>query len=186
MLAYLFWHRPSASIEAARYEAALVQFHRQLAAQRAPGFRGSASFRVPALPWLSGESGYEDWCLVEGSWALDPLNEIAVSGQMTAAHDAAASAMEEGHGGLYSLVWGEPDLPARSSLVWLTRPRGIQWRPVLEALRESVPQACCWRRQMVLGPGREFALAVPDGQAVTAPTGWTSFAVERVRVTAQP
>jgi hypothetical protein len=24
------------------------------------------------LPWLGNRSGYEDWCLLDGSWALDP------------------------------------------------------------------------------------------------------------------
>src|SRR6516165_7063528 len=37
------------------------------------------------------------------------------------AHDSAAAQMEEGHGGLYALVWGEPVLPERSTAVWLTR-----------------------------------------------------------------
>ncbi len=42
--------------------------------------------------------GYEDWCLLDGSWALDPLNAFAVAGSVTSAHDAAAAQMEEGHG----------------------------------------------------------------------------------------
>src|SRR6516165_10157396 len=71
---------------------------------------------------------------------------------------AAAAQMEEGHGGLYALVWGEPVLPKQSTAVWLTRPRGIQWRTTLDALQ--LPGTTLWRRQMVLGPGKEFALIV--------------------------
>ncbi len=115
---------------------------------------------------------------------MDPLNSIAVSGPMMTAHDAAAAQMEEGHGGLYSLVWGEPELPQRSRLVWLTRPRGIRWQPVLDALRRSVPEATCWRRQMVLGPGKEFALVVSEDQTITAPPGWAVLPVERNRLEA--
>jgi hypothetical protein len=87
--------------------------------------------------------------------------------------------MEEGHGGLYTLVWGEPILPDRSTTLWLTRPRGIPWRPVLDALHQ--PKAALWRRLMVLGPGAEFALvsAVPS---IAAPPGWTALSVECVRV----
>jgi hypothetical protein len=186
MLAYVFWHRPNASADAARYEEALSQFQRRLGDQQPPGFRGAASFRVASLPWLSDCSGYEDWCLLDGSWALDPLNAIAVSGPVTNAHDAAAIQMEEGHGGLYSLVWGEPSLPERSTVVWLTRPRNIQWRPVLDALRAQAPQATCWRRQMVLGPGREFALVVPSDRKVAAPAGWTELRIDRVRIGTEP
>jgi hypothetical protein len=62
------------------------------------------------LPWLGNRAGYEDWCLLDGSWALDPLNAFAVAGPMMSAHDAAAAQMEEGHGGLYALVRGEPAL----------------------------------------------------------------------------
>jgi hypothetical protein len=182
MLAYLFWHLPYAKTAVTQYEESLLRFQQLLGQQQPPGFRGTASFRVAALPWLSDRPGYEDWCLVEGSWALDPLNAIAVAGPVMGAHDAAAAQMEEGHGGLYALVWGDPALPERSTTVWLTRPRGIQWRPALDPLRQQVPEATLWRRQMVLGPGNEFALILPAGRNVAAPAGWTALAVDRVRV----
>lgn len=90
--------------------------------------------------------------------------------------------MEEGHGGLYYLVWGEPALPERSTAVWLTRPRGIHWRPILDTLRQQLPEATLWRRQMLLGPGKEFALIVPAGGKVAAPSGWSALPIERVCV----
>jgi hypothetical protein len=102
------------------------------------------------------------------------------------AHDAAAAQMEEGHGGLYALAWGEPVLPERSTAVWLTRPRSIQWHPVLDALHQQLPPTTLWRRQMVLGPGTEFAIIVPPGVNVAAPSGWSALAIERVRVDAPP
>jgi hypothetical protein len=106
---------------------------------------------------------------------------MAVARPVVSAHDSAAAQMEEGHGGLYTLVWGEPILPDRSTTLWLTRPRGIQWRPVLDALRQRHAKAALWRRLMVLGPGAEFALvsAVPS---IAAPPGWTALSVECVRV----
>jgi hypothetical protein len=81
-----------------------------------------------------------------------------------------------------ALVWGEPVLPERSTAVWLTRPRGIQWRATLDALQ--LPGTTLWQRQMVLGPGREFALIVPPGLDVAAPAGWSALAIERVRIDA--
>jgi hypothetical protein len=139
MIAYLFWHRAYPTTTAEQYEEALMRFQQRLGHQQPPGFGGSASFRVAALPWLGNRPGYEDWCLLDGSWALDPLNAFAVAGPVMSAHDAAAAQMEEGHGGLYALVWGEPTLPERSTAVWLTRPRGIQWRTALDALQLPGP-----------------------------------------------
>jgi hypothetical protein len=81
MLAYLFWHRPYATTTVKQYEEALLRFQQHLGQQHPPGFRGSASFRVAALPWLGNRTGYEDWCLLDGSWALDPLNAFAVAGR---------------------------------------------------------------------------------------------------------
>jgi hypothetical protein len=184
MLAYLFWHRPYSTTTIKQYEEALLRFQQHLGQQHPPGLGGSASFRVAALPWLGNRPGYEDWCLLDGSWALDPLNAFAVAGPVTSAHDAAAAQMEEGYGGLYALVWGEPVLPERSIAVWLTRPRGIQWRPVLDALRQQLTGTTLWRRQMVLGPGKEFVLIAPAGLKVAAPAGWSALAIERVRVDA--
>ena len=70
----------------------------------------------------------------------------------------------------------------RSTAVWLTRPRRVEWRPVLEAMQQQLSQTTLWRRQMVLGPGKEFALIVPPGLNVAAPAGWSALAIERVRV----
>jgi hypothetical protein len=83
-----------------------------------------------------------------------------------------------------ALVWGEPALPKQSTAVWLTRPRGIQWRTALDPLQAQFPGTTLWRRQMVLGPGKEFALIVPTGLDVAAPAGWSALAIERVRVEA--
>ena len=79
MTAYIFWHRPYPDIETAAYEQALIAFHRDLAARGCAGFQGSATYRITETPWLGKQPGYEDWCFVESSAALDPLNEAAVT-----------------------------------------------------------------------------------------------------------
>jgi hypothetical protein len=182
MLSYIFWHRPKGASNQSGYEELLLRFQWHLNQQKLRGLLETGSFRVSPLPWLKGERVYEDWCLVEGSWVLDALNALAVEKDVAGAHDAAAAQMDEGHGGLYSLVWGEAALPSRSTAVWLTRPRGIQWRPILDALRDEFPKATLWRRHMVLGPGKEFALIMPPDQKVTVPSEWTAFFVDRDRV----
>ena len=77
MIAHLFWHRAYPTTTVEQYEEALMRFQQRLGQQQPPGFGGGASFRVAALPWLGNRLGYEDWCLLDGSWALDPLNAFA-------------------------------------------------------------------------------------------------------------
>ena len=68
MIAYLFWHcaYPTSTVE--QYEEALMRFQQRLGQQQPPGFGGSASFRVAALPWLGNRPGYEG--LVPARWLL--------------------------------------------------------------------------------------------------------------------
>lgn len=180
MLAYIFWHRPYAIHSRSTYESALAQFHQQLAEVSPRGFRGSAAYRISPAPWLGELEGYEDWYIVDGSWALDPLNQAAVSGRMESPHAAVAALMETGYGGLYSLVWGEPVEAPRSCVAWLSRPRGIRYEPVLAELRDRLGgQPSCWRRQMVLSPAPEFALVGAPSLAPILPQGWQGRVVER-------
>src|SRR5262249_3518002 len=71
-----------------------------LAGSKPPGFIGATSFQIEAVPWLSDLPGYEDWYLLDGTWAMDPLNAFAISGHVQAPHDSVAAMMEQGHGGL--------------------------------------------------------------------------------------
>lgn len=182
MHAYLFWHRPYASVDATQYEEALLSFHEHLTGQSPPGFRGSASYRVRGFPWLGKRPGYEDWYLIDGSWALDPLNDLAVTGRMETPHAAAAAQMEVGYGGYYVLLWGTPLLAEHLTETWLTRPRGIPWRPALHPLRNAHSGMTCWRRQMVLGPAPEFVMVGASEQKNSQPSGWAALPVSADRV----
>ena len=51
-------------------------------------------------------------------------------------------------------------------------------------MQQQLSLTTLWRRQMVLGPGKEFALIVPPELNVAAPAGWSALAIERVRVDA--
>jgi hypothetical protein len=146
MLAYLFWHRPSAGVERDGYERALAAFHAALAAHPPEGFGGSAAYRLAEAPWLRGEGdAYEDWYRVADWAALGRLNEAAVSGPRAEPHDAVAHAAGPGAGGVYRLVEGSPEPPARPHHTWL------------HALPAD-PEAPTWQRQLVLGPAPEFVL----------------------------
>jgi len=182
MLAYIFWHRPYPQTEQKSYEAAIVRFQHDLATQPPPGFIAATSFRIEPVPWLNDHPGYEDWCLLDGSWAMDPLNGFAVTGPRQPAHDAVAAHMEEGQGGLYAHAGGDALSMQQSTVYWLTRPRGIVWQAALDPLRAKYPMINIWRRQMVLGPAAEFAVEVPDDTAIDVPPGWQARRVKRVRL----
>ena len=180
MTAYLFWHRPFAERDRDVYEAALVRFHRELVKRRCPGFEGSATYRIAATPWLDGRPGYEDWSFVESSAGLDPLNEMAVAPDMWEVHAGISGKTETGHGGLYYHILGDADPRALTRTVWLKRPRGIRYEAPLRALVEQVRgPVSAWRKQMVLGPGFEFALLGDAALAPRLPEGWEALTVDR-------
>jgi len=184
MLAYVFWHRPFAHADRQVYEAALMRFQRDLLRHNPPGFISAASFRIGPVPWLTDMPGYEDWYVVESSWALDPLNGFAIAGAMQAPHDNVAALMDEGHGGLYVHAGGEPLRAIDSTVHWLTRPRGVQWQAALAPVRANNPQVNIWRRQMVLGPGWEFAVEAAGEASIDVPAGWQALSVRRVQLSA--
>ena len=155
MIAYLFWHRAYPTTTVEQYEEALMRFQQRLGQQQPPGFGGSASFRVAALPWLGNRPGYEDWCLLDGSWALDPLNAFAVAGPVISAHDSAAAQMEEGHGGLYALVWGL----VRNSL---SSCRPISMSPRQQAGRRWPSSACASMHALIRNRRSAICTKVPS------------------------
>lgn len=161
MLAYIFWHRPWDYIEAAAYERDLIGFHETLAGIDLEGFRGSATFRVEGAPWVGPVArGYEDWYLLEGSFALDPLNEFAVSGNRKDPHDKAAGASASGAGGLYRLRSGGSNVLESHGATWLTKQRSMGYEEFYARIEPWTTdlETSLWRRQMVLGPAPEFCM----------------------------
>ena len=178
--AYLFWHRPFAELAQAAYETALTDFHRELVKRSCPGFRGSATYRISETPWLDGRPGYEDWNFVESSAALDPLNRMAVAPDMWEVHAGISSKTDVGHGGIYYHLLGEADPRPLTRTAWLKRPRGIRYEAPLQALAEQpAGPVSVWRKQMVLGPGFEFALLHDDPAMLGLPEGWEALHVDR-------
>ena len=163
MLAYVFTHWPADSGRRDAYEAGVAGFHRELARVGSEGFERSLLYRVRGAPWVGAEFGYEDWYLVEGSYALDPLNEVAVSEHLRPAHDAAARAAGGGMGALYRLQSGVPK-PASGAVSWLSKPAGESYP---DFYRRFGAEAVLWRRQMVLGSATEFLLEGEPPQGLT-------------------
>ena len=159
MFAYTFWHWSRPETDAASYEAAQRRFHAALAAAPSPGLSRSHSAALRGAPWAAdGGAAYEDWYLVEGTAALDPLNQAAVSASRQAPHDAAAALAAGGTAGLYSLRAGVA-LTAPTHATWFAKPAGMSYAKLDVALRAVVAQgACVWMRFMVLGPTPEFCL----------------------------
>lgn len=180
MSAYVFWHRPFANIDQETYEGALTAFHRELAKRPCDGFQGSATYRISETPWLDGMPGYEDWNFVESSAAFDALNEAAVAPDMWDVHARISSKTDVGHGGIYYHVLGDPEARALTRTVWFKRPRGIRYEAPLQEISETVEgPVSVWRKQMVLGPGFEFALLGDSALALDLPEGWEALYVER-------
>ena len=142
-------------MDVADYETALKRFHASLTGSPPVGFLGSSTFRT-------GDR-YSDWYLVESSAALDFLNEAAVSGARTQAHDAAARMAVDFAGKLYGLSAGEP-LSGPGFEIRFSKPAGMGYADLYERMkRYSIgPGASLWRRMMVLGPPPEFCLIAPS------------------------
>ncbi len=174
MIAYLLWHRPAAGVERAAYERAAEHFHRSLHHSPPAGFRGSAVYRVPELPWLApAGAGYEDWYLLDDFTAAGVLNEAAVAHGHRGAHDDVARRFGAGAGGMYGLLEGHADLGATPNIVWVSRPPGTEPALLGALLGDGMDpaHASLWRRQLVLGPAPEYCLLTPDRAGADRPAG---------------
>jgi hypothetical protein len=184
MLAYVFWHQPGEGVDSDVYERAAERFHRSLAHMPPVGLRGSALYRAVDLPWLAGQTSYEDWYLLDDFSAVGVLNEAAVAHGHRDAHDEVASRFGTGAGGMYGLLEGHPDLQC-TKVVWVSRPSGSKPAALGELLGDGMEpaHASLWRRQLVLGPAPEYCLLAPEAPAGVAPTrlpeGWRALTVER-------
>jgi hypothetical protein len=155
MLAYVFSHRPAAGVDVPDYEGALRQFHAALAASAPNGFMSSTTYRV-------GDR-YSDWYLVDNSAALDTLNQAAVTGARSPAHDSAARMAADGVGKLYSLAGGQAG-SGTGFEIHFSKPAGMSYADLYELMQPFTgrPDTSLWRRMMVLGPPPEFCLASPS------------------------
>lgn len=165
MLAYVFFHRAAPGVETPAYETALRRFHSSLAGAPPPGFIGSSTYRVGG--------GYADWYLVDGSAALDVLNEAAVNAARSPSHDAVAHMSSDGAGKLLTLV-GRASAARTSNSgagppeagfeIRFSKPAGMGYKDLYARLKPWTDQAelTLWRRMMVLGPPPEFCLLVPS------------------------
>jgi hypothetical protein len=179
MLAYVFWHWPTAEADRGEYEKALREFHRALAAAKPQGFRRSAAFRLRGAPWLPADEAYEDWYLLEGSAALDVINDAAVTAARKEPHDRAARHAAGGAAGLYRLRAGSDNVEGARHAYWLAKPAGVSYDDFYSQLRPFTdqPGVGLWGRQMVLGPTPEFCLRTPKPVELPA-----NLAVQRIEL----
>ncbi len=78
-------------------------------------------------------------------------------------------------GSSFGLVYlqrdAEPEVLTRTA--WLKRPRGIRYEAPLKEIADKVTgPVSVWRKQMVLGPGYEFALLSDSSLTLDLPDGW--------------
>ena len=167
-LAYVFWHWLGAGGDVVAYEDALAAFQRTLLENAPPGYRGATVFRHDPAPWLSAPGPhYVDWYLTDGSAALDPLNDRAVSVACRATHDIAAAAAAGGTAGLYRFRQGAGQNVGQAadvrSATWFSKPAGMSYEALDAAIAErteSIPSQL-WSRAMTLGPTPEMCALAP-------------------------
>jgi hypothetical protein len=179
MLAYVFWHWRYPEIDGETYQSRLMAFHRVLTEQKPAGFQYSVVFCSAGAPWIpTALETYEDWYLVDGAAALDPLNEAAVSGPRRAPHDEVA----RGAAGLYRFRTGELSIADAQFALWFSKPAGASYDDFYASVRPWTSQlgVGLWGRQMVLGPTPEFCLLTPA--PVKLPERFNRFgrAIERL------
>ena len=159
--AYVFWHRPRAGVDPARYADALRAFHAALASEPPRSLLASWALALSDAPWAGGGEGWmEDWYVLRGIGGLGALERAAVDARRRGAHDTAAAGTGEGTAGLYGLVHGTP-VPAGEigAAAWLAKPDGEPYEHFIEALADAAgPQASVWQRRLTLGPTPEFAV----------------------------
>jgi hypothetical protein len=186
VIAYVFWHRPAADVQALVYEERLLGFHRSLARRPPAGFESSVTLRAPDLPWLgAGGPGYEDWYLVDAWSALGVLEEAAVGRGHRSPHDAAARLLGEGAAGIMHLREGTARPHGGRAAAWVTRPIGHAPPQLADLLADGCDpeRVALWQRALVLGPAPELCLLgdeVPAGaREGRLPPGWRVYAHER-------
>ena len=183
MLAYVFWHARDARVDDREYVARLVAFHDVFARARPAGFRRSVVARVRGAAWIAGGGdAFEEWYVLDGSAALDVVNEAAVSGDRLGPHDAVARLAAAGCAGLYLRRRGEGDEAAMRFATWFAKPAGMSYaemyarcEPVLAEARATL-----WGRQMVLGPTPELCVRSPAPVTLPASFAATSYALSPV------
>lgn len=184
MLAYVFWHWRQDSITSERYEHLLRGFHESLAGSPPRGFHKSGTFRIRGAPWVPAEAldAYEDWYLLTGAAALDPLNDASISEAHRVSHDRIAQWAAGGCAGLYRLRVGDSALAFSEFALWFAKPKGMTYAALYELVTSLVERsgATLWARQMVLGPTPEFCLVTAGISELPSPL--VGHRVERKRI----
>ena len=176
MLAYVFWHWPQSHIDRDSYVNHLIDFHNVLATNKPNGFHESVVFRIRGASWLNtADEAYEEWYLLDGSAAMDPLNDGAVSGVCEEPHNKVAREAADGTGGLYRLRAGHGRLSEARHALWLSKPVGVSYKDFYSALDPltSKPGVALWGRQMTLGPTTEFC--IHSTNPIELPAGYSGL-----------
>ena len=169
MLAHVFWHWKRPGVIGRDYGDSLRRFHAALRAAPSAGLDRSWTAAISGATWVPAASdAYEDWYLVDGSAALDLLNDAAITASRQQPHDAVAALAEGGTAGLYRLRAGRA-LTCPAHALWFSKPADMTHATLLDAMARVTQglDVALWCRQMALGPTPEFCLHAPH--AVTQP-----------------
>jgi hypothetical protein len=120
---------------------------------------------------------------VDGSTDLDPLNEAAVSGELSGPHAVVARDAGVMAAGLYRMRAGQVGVRDAPTATWFSKPKGTSYEALYAVTDDLVrrPSTSLWRRQMVLGPTPEFCLLSPAALALDPAT--RPIAIDRLPLT---
>ncbi len=182
-LAYVFWHWTRPTVDADRYESMLRAFQESLLANAPAGYRAGAVFRHGSAAWLPGRDGcYVDWYRIDGSAALDALNDAAISTACRASHDAAAGLAAGGTAGLYELRRGAVAPGEVRAATWFSKPAAMTYQALESDLADRLPGGGVelWCRRMTLGPTPEMCVLAASAVALPDAYGAASVPMESI------
>lgn len=182
VLSYVFWHAAKKGVDERLYRETLIEFHRTFQNNPPAGFLSSHVFTVPSVPWLPGHTPvYEDWYLLDGSAALDNINEAAVLYPRQTAHDGVARLAAAGTAGLYRLRAGTTNDLVVQRALWFAKPDSENYETFFRRFLKIQPVAfALWGRQMTLGPTPEFCLQLDSTEEGNWPLPTIQFEPRRI------
>ena len=165
---------------AAAYEAAPARFHAALGAAPPPGFLrlALAGARAARPGRRAAAEAYEDWYLLEGSAALDPLNDggghrLAPGAPRCRRRRRRRAARPDST----RSAWARRAAPPGTA-TWFAKPAGMSYGALFATLEPLVraQEGALWCRQMTLGPALEFCLHT--SRPTRLPAGFAPLALE--------
>ena len=186
MLAIVFWNTPRHGAGAACYRDALREFHAALARSRPKGFRFSATFAAPAVPWFEPDTEiYEDWYVLSNFAAVDSLDEAVLHAHGREPHRYLMRHTGSATGAVFGLTNGGARLQNLTTAHWFFKPRDVSAEDLAAMVTAQIPAGrfSYWTRALALGPAGDCLLS---SEPIELPEQFDCVTVQRRLVWPRP